>query len=514
MIYGEHILGSELSGLQKLNIRVHFNGEDKTQYISIDGFEIEKNITNQVDMARFSIIGNEYTPSILDEVEIYRDTTPETNKLFGGHIIDIEKTINGLVPITYITCSDYTYKMNSKLVAKEYEDTTVENIITDIISNYAPADYTTNGVSADIPVARMKFNYQEVSKCIQELAELYGYDWYVDEFKDIKFFPKLSEDAPFNLDDTSGNYEFGSLMIRESVDDLKNAIFVRGGELVSDTTTTENLDTQVDGTNDIFKVGYRYKNYTLAFNGTPLSVGIENLNTFSDVENYDALYNFQEKTITFRTAPQEANKPITFSGNIYIPISVFRKDSNSVTDYGQEFQFRITDKQIVDSGTALMRARAELDNFARSLRSGQFVTKTDGLRAGQKINIQSDIRGLDNDYIISRVLMQTHTPFDFRYTVDIMTTKTNNFVDLMQKLLLDKNKNIDIDANERQIIEFFEELDPQISIWDTTFDTTTPWGIDADIRWVAGSPYTPVNSADLKRTPKAQEGGPQAKTYV
>jgi len=325
----------------------------------------------------------------------------------------------------------------------------------------------------------------------------------VDVNKDINFFAKLDRDAPFNLTDDGGNYDCQSLVINKSVDDLRNSVYVRGGEFLSDDTFTENLDTQADGSNDKFQLSYRYKNYSLTVNGTTLDVGVENIDEETD---YDAMYNFSEKTVRFvdETKIPEAEDEVRFTGNIYIPVQIRRRDTDNIDDVGQEFEHVIIDKQIRDTQTAIDRANAELENFARVAKSGGFNTQTDGLVPGQKINIQSTIRGLDDDYIISTVRAKPVSYKDFGYSVEFITRKTNNFIDLMQKLLLQENKNIDVSDEESQQIDYFEDFTDQIVLWSLT-NSINPWGDDEDPIWVTGE-YHPLGHTDQRRVPRTDAG--------
>lgn len=127
----------------------------------------------------------------------------------------------------------------------------------------------------------MAFNYEAPSSAIQRMAELFQWNWYVDEDKSIHFFAKFDRGAAFNLTDTGGKYVYNSLSVNSSADQIRNSIFVRGGDYLAP-EITENLTHQADSSNKIFKLGYKYANYELYHNGVQLPVGIENIDSFTD----------------------------------------------------------------------------------------------------------------------------------------------------------------------------------------------------------------------------------------
>lgn len=498
-------------------IFIKIAGTDRSDHIEWPSVRWEQNLTNKTDLLSFrirNIDGKTYAPNLTDEVELYIGTDlASATKKFGGHIVRIEETNDDDKVLFQITAKDYAYKLDSELVAKTYTGQTVNAIIADLITNYAPSGYTTNAVDCTTTIPAIKFNYLPLTRCIQQLAEITGYDWFVDENKDIHFFAKETNAAPFNITDSAGNHEKNTLRIRRNVDQLRNSIYVRGGEYLSSDIRTEDMSYQADGTNKHFKVAYRYKNYTLKVNGATKTVGIDNLD---DPASYDALYNFNEKVIKFKTAPASTDT-VTFEGNIYIPLRIKWKDNASISKYGGEFQFIIVDKTIQDIDEAKDRARAEILAYADQLDDGGFRTTKDGLRTGQLIQVQSTLRGSNDTFTITRITARPRTGGGgLRYEVTLADKQTTDFLDLMQKILLAKSKEIDITDDEvlTQVEGFIEDITWQETWTATTLPAgtptfeetitfseswrTNPWGTNTTPEWVAG-PYFPTDANDKKR---------------
>lgn len=141
----------------------------------------------------------------------------------------------------------------------------------------------TGATQATQEVKYIAFNYEPISKALKRLAELFAWDWYVSPERNIVFVQRFQELAPFNLDDTSGNYVYNSLVVKNSADQIRNAIYVRGSDYLAGSEVAD-LTHLSDGVNTIYNLGFSYKNYSLTVNAVPYSVGIQNVQSFTDNE--------------------------------------------------------------------------------------------------------------------------------------------------------------------------------------------------------------------------------------
>ncbi len=93
-----------------------------------------------------------------------------------------------------------------------------------------PSDiFTTINVSDGPTISEIAFDYVQVSDAITKIAEICGYEWYVDYDRDIHFFDKNTYPAPFQLDDEQANYK--DLIINTDISQLRNRIFVKSSML-------------------------------------------------------------------------------------------------------------------------------------------------------------------------------------------------------------------------------------------------------------------------------------------
>jgi len=90
-------------------------------------------------------------------------------------------------------------------------------------------DFTTNNVSDGPTISEIAFDYVQISEALTKIAEICGYEWYVDYDKDIHFFAKNTYPAPFQLDDNQADYK--DLIINTDISQLRNRIFIKSSGL-------------------------------------------------------------------------------------------------------------------------------------------------------------------------------------------------------------------------------------------------------------------------------------------
>ena len=247
-------------------ITVTKNGVDITSKIVFPFLNAEQNLSNEVDTAAFKMrINNDKLlkedggallqesgyfillsppPLFNDDIRISDGATV----IFAGKISRVSMVIESPLSTLYtIQCIDHTFQMDRKLVARTYTNQTVAAILADIVSSFAPG-FTTVNVSSSFVVSKIVFNSKTVTQCIRQLAEIVRYDWYVDENKDLHFFPRTTNLAPFSLTNTAGKHVFKSLVRNQDGTQGVNRVKVRGGEYdgttYTDTITVTGNDTK------------------------------------------------------------------------------------------------------------------------------------------------------------------------------------------------------------------------------------------------------------------------------
>lgn len=470
-----------------MSAKIQIAGVDRTLNVDPATFNLSRAITNQIDTAKMDVIrkggaaSGGYKPALLDIVVISEDS--EVGELllengghllcengvfiqrdnamimFGGQIVELDAVVQDASDIERftITAKDYSYDMDKTLVIGTYQSMTVGAIIASMQASFFPT-YNIANVSCTLIANYVSFNYEYPSKCLQQLADLVNYDWYVDSQKKIYFFQKGTQSAPFALTDTSANYYYNSLVLKDNLMNLRNSVIVRGGQYLG--TTVGEIQV-ADGQQKIFTQGYQYNTVYVKVNGVTKTVGIDNID---DPLLFDCLYNFQEKFVRFPAAVT-ATQTVEVGGLPYIPVIVKVRDTASIALYG-EHQYKIVDKSINSKEGARDRALAELTAWSTTINEGSFQTTTGGLDTGQQIAISSTIRGMSDTYVISRISTTMTSGQDLLHSVTLVTTKTYGMIEFLMQLLINKDKEIEINAGE--VTDAVESASEVITMVETT----------------------------------------------
>lgn len=434
-----------------MNLTVNIEAVDKTSVIDWPSFRIEDVKDYQPNTCSFTIRkhdGQNYIPNIGDEIEVLDGV----DKIFAGRIVRVQSKSASKLLFYDIMAKDWTLLLDKIHVTERYTNQSVNDIINDIVTNYLAGDgITTNNVSAPLVLGTVSFSDLPVSKCLQKLAERINYHWYIDYDKDIHFFPKHTENAPFNLDDASGNFIWDSLVIENDLSQLRNKVTIRGAEVESENTRT--MTHTGDGAQKTFPTNYKFSaKPTVEVNAVAQVVGTENL---EDEAGKDCMWDFNQKYIRFINAPANGVS-VDITQKFLYPLYVRVQDDDSIAEFGT-YEFKKTDKTIKSAAEARQVGNAELEAYSQSITDARFETRTSGLQSGQTINVNVTDRSINEDYMIQRVSLRMEGPNKGRWSVELATLRTIGIIDLLQSLLINSDKNVDIDEDavlEKDFIDY------------------------------------------------------------
>ena len=484
-----------------MNLTINVNTTDRTNYVLWKKFNKTDNLNSRIDTCSFST--SQYgtmtwKPVAGDEVEVLDGASI----IFAGVIIRVTADVeDGKIQNYEVKCKDWTHYLDKKLVVERYTSQTVAQIITSMIGTYA-SGFTDTNVVCDIDIDSIAFNYITISQAIQMLAEQVNYCWYVDYDKDIHFFAKNTNSAPFDLTDDNGKYLFKSLYIRDDLSQLRNKVIVRGGEKIG---SSRSETFKGDGTKKTFALGHKFSETPVVkVNTVAKTVGVEFLD---DDSSYDCMWNFNEKYIRFTTTAPPDTEGVEATGTPLIPILVQVQDDESIVAYG-EYEFRKVDKSIRTSDEAKQYAISQIESYGATIKEGRFDTYDTGLRSGQIINVQSTVRGIDEDFLIQSVSLRMRSPVDGIWHIELATLRTMGIINFLQELLLSGTKEISLgedevlekyyvdykDVSVTESIVLHTEVEDHKSIQTTELIRRDPW----TPVWVL-SPYFPTSDSDVKR---------------
>ncbi len=468
-----------------MSLVLKINNVDRTNHVKWDTLTKTDVLSKEVDRLEFQILKTpaKTIPNVNDEVMLEENSV----KIFGGVITERNEVIKGGLLIAYeIRCKDYSQYLDRKVVVKSYANLSARAIVLDLISTYT-SGFTTVSVPAVTPtVGSIKFNYEQVTRCLTQLADQIGWDWYVDHDKDIHFFDSESSSAPFELTDDGDTFEWDSLEVNKTITQIKNSVFVRGGEYKKTISEGNAQDIFVaDGVQRVFPLSYKYDNITVKDNTTVNTIGTDQQ---TDPTSVDILYNFNEKFIKYSAAPASGHTIKVF-GDAYIPIIAQVRDQISISTYG-EYQAAVVDKSITSINEAQTRAQTELKKYSESVYEAAFKTTRTGLKVGQKIRVNSVLRSIDKFFKINKIIGKVRDGNSMIYSVFLIASGQVSFTDIMVDLLSKDKKNIIIASNEvLQRLELFSE---SASVTDSVSGSKSAgpykWGPDPNaLKWGLGT---------------------------
>jgi len=416
------------------DLEVLINGVDKSTLVTEETFVKSDSLYQAADVLKFDILtynGQSYTPEVNDEVII----NDNGDKVFGGYIMNIDKDIDLALNIVtnHVTATDYGQALNRMLIIERIENSTVNDVIAYLLTKYYP-DYDDLYVDAAIPVTSITFNNISVQAALEKLSKLTNYSWYVDYDKHVHFFEKTSETAPFDITDGDGNYIPDTMSVAKDLTQIKNRITVKGGEVEVNEVTFEVTGAQgkvQDNGNTTFDTSYKFsKKPTVLLNGSPVLVGVVG---FDDEANFDAMWSFTQKYITFVIYVDPADD-VSITGIPLETLQVRVQDSVSIAQYGR-WDAVISVPGIKSQAEALQYANAQKDLYKDPEWSCKFATYESGLRSGQLINVNSTKFGVNEDFIVQRVTFKKIAQNKAYWEVELSTTRQITLVDILSDLL-------------------------------------------------------------------------------
>lgn len=124
--------------------------------------------------------------------------------LFAGSVESVKQVkFNSTAVIAYsVTCTDHHRILDRRLVGqREWINSTARMIIGDVCNTNLTDElvdgvtYVNDGATID----RFVVDYVTVAEAINELAKISQYHWFIDEYKQIRFFNQGTPSAPFML---------------------------------------------------------------------------------------------------------------------------------------------------------------------------------------------------------------------------------------------------------------------------------------------------------------------------
>ena len=265
-----------------MTVRTTIASVDRSSLVVVGSMRIASRLgtRNRASLALVDPTGA-YRPAVGAEVII--DDGAST-RYFGGFVDSFTEslTIEGnQAALSYeVECVSYDALADRRLVAASYESgsQTLSTIVTDVVTNFLAGDgLTTTNVDTGPIIDRLKFNYVPASAVFDELSNITGYAWWVDESKALWFKPRAGVAAPFGIDATNAR----RVTVNRTTEVYRNKQLIRAGV---DLTASRTENFSGNGTQKAWTLSFPAgaAPTTITVGGVGKTIGIRGVDTGKD----------------------------------------------------------------------------------------------------------------------------------------------------------------------------------------------------------------------------------------
>jgi len=483
-----------------MQMTITINSVDlSTSLFEKTSIDIDDVINSRINTCKLTIWDSTGSLSVSEWQEIIITTTGGATRHFAGYIVKIGYDLVGITKIWHLECQDYTILLDKALANEKYENKTDAYILNDVFTTYLAEIDASTYVVAGKTHDWLMVNRMTLRNLVDTLARAAGYDWYVDYSKNLRYFPKETNLAPFNISDSpddSTSYAAEVMKYDKDASALVNRVTVVGGYYLSDDTTWDTIpasgtQTEValpyvleppDGGSQILV--YHNTGNDGAPTWTADTVGIDHVDTLG-VGGVTVLFNKEEKLLKFAAAPSELDKAVKVTARYHVPVLVRVRHEVSYDTFARWLDDKIVDPNIISRDAAKLAGKAKLVEYALAREVGSYtVTDRDGLVSGQKQNIVNTLRGISGDYLLTRVRIKWLGGTVCQYQISFGEYNT----DLVDMIIALKNSAMPvIERKEDEVLnELFEQTET-LTVSEATDYHTDTW--DGEVsRWIALPP--------------------------
>lgn len=328
--------------------------------------------------------------------------TDGVENIFSGKVFKPKSTGDSIKEIS-VSCTDYSTLVDKRIIAESYENMLAGDIVKDFILKYFIDEGITEGAIQDGPIIeKAVFNYDNGNKALNYLSDLTSFFWEVDKDKKLNFFDRATYNSPFDLTDTSLNYN--GFTVEEDASNYRNRQYLRAGQ---DISTLQTREFKGDGETAVWAVDLPIaKEPTIKVNGVIKTIGLRGL-----TENMDFYWSHNDKTISQdrNGVKLTTSSILTVEFNGYYPIIVVADSIGEINtrkelEGGSGLYENVMEESSLDTrNSALDYTNKMLDKYGFIAKVVNFDTHIGGLRAGQLINIKNSQHNVSGDYLIESV---------------------------------------------------------------------------------------------------------------
>lgn len=307
-----------------------------------------------------------------------------------------------------LTCQDFGYLLNKRIVAQNYTNQTITNIMKDLLTKKASELSQTN-IDTNSTITSAKFIYMPLSNALNYLFDLaIGWHYYIDGNNGFHFFDGF-ESTGSTI--TATDIDLEGLTINYDGIDTYNRVWIVGRKQPS--TTLSQIPYVANGTQIDFGV-LPYEPYNLRVYFKPSGLPEYELDLVEegdDASGADGTYNAAKRT--FRISPAKTGDLRATFYPMRQVVEYF-ENSASIATYPL-MEKAVTNVDVIDRLEARKYGLAEVNATSKIIKTISFQTsKLLNIEIGQKVvfNINHEAWTITGNYLVKKVTRNITPDFE------------------------------------------------------------------------------------------------------
>jgi len=354
----------------------------------------------------------------LKEIYFYDDTT----YIWGGVIktVDISK-VNPIRAVYSVKAEDFTALIERPLIIRSYEDKTIAQIVSSLITTYFSAYGITEGTNTISTVIKLiTFNYENGDNVMNQLKNFGNFQWNVDKDKVLSFTLINAITSTTALTDEL------SLTKNLSADNYRNTQYAKGKKKRTIYQSEKPMTPKPDGKTREFFSTYPIAEEPLIetnVNGAgwvEKTIGVRGLQTDKDFYwSYNDTQVSQDDAGTVLTDANPTDDEIRISYYGLIPLLVVSKDTAEVTEHGA-IEHYIYNKHLENSIDAKNYVMTLLDKYANDADQISFTIQSKIYNVGEQIPITDSLLNISGDFLAESCQWSPRGVDSINYTYKVL----------------------------------------------------------------------------------------------
>jgi hypothetical protein len=378
----------------------------------------------------------------------------QNGHVFRGWVIKPPVARNGAVKTITLDGADYTAKTQKIVVTESYTDAIVSEIVSDLFLKYVSWATRVN-IGVNERLLTIKFPDVFLWDAMEQICNLSGFDWFIDENLDVNFFQAANAINENVITDLS--YKRGTARFEEDSSKLVNKLWVKGAKAMSlpyeqAITVTENTPIPL-----YYKPRSGDDGIGVVIGGVPKTLGIQNIHAPG---TYDFLLNVSEKLLIPDLVTTGTG---TITYRYEYPIKILLENEESKAIYG-EFE-DILNVDITDSAAAREVGTRWIEKYSKTITVGSIEPLEGIYHCGELVKVELPSFGID-EYLVIKSVSYESVPLmgmvNIRLSLENLQTDLSN-------ILKDINKRL----RKIETALFGDDTETVIETYKTALDSIT-----------------------------------------